>query len=184
MLKKIFRIIKNVYIFRVKCKSDTTEYLRYLGVRIGKNSYIYNLPEALGSEPWLVEIGSNVTIAPECFFITHDASSRLFRAQYADEMSQFGDNFAPIIIKDNCFVGAGVIIMPGVVLDEYTIVGAGSVVTKSFPPRSVIVGVPAKRIMSYDEYVEKYRKTHPKVQAATREELRKELTMRFFGEYR
>jgi maltose O-acetyltransferase len=184
MLSKLFRSFKSLYVYRIKCKSDSTEYLRHLGVKIGKNSFIYNRPEALGSEPWLVEIGNSVSIAPECFFITHDASSRLFRAQYPDEMSKFGDNFAPIIIKDNCFVGAGVIIMPGVVLEEYTIVGAGSVVTKSFPPRSVIVGVPAKRIMSYDEYVEKYKQKFKKIQATTREELRKELTMKFFGEYR
>ncbi len=184
MFNKLLKIVKNFYIFRVKCKSDTTEYLRHLGVKIGKNSFIYNLPENLGSEPWLVEIGNSVNVGANTYFITHDGASRMFRDQYPDEMSQFGDKFGPIIVKDNCFIGVGVIIMPGVVLEEYTLVAAGSVVTKSFPPRSVIAGVPAKRIMSYDDYVANYRKNYPKLQATTREELRKELTMRFFGEYR
>ena len=184
MISALVQKFKKFYVHYVKHQSDTVKILRHHGAKIGENTHVYSAPSSFGSEPWLVEVGDWVTIAPECILITHDASSRLFRKQFPDEMSEFGDNFQPIIIKNNCFIGAGVIIMPGVVLEEYTIVGAGSIVTKSFPGHSVIAGVPAKLITSYEDYIEKYRKKFDKVQATNRTELRKELTMKYFGEYR
>lgn len=53
----------------------------------------------------------------------------------------------PIKIGKKCWIGANVTILPGVVLGDSTIVGANSVVTKSFPEGGVVVaGVPAKVI--------------------------------------
>ena len=51
-----------------------------------------------------------------------------------------------------CWLGMGVLVMPGVVLGDYTIVGAGSVVTRSFPEGfCVIAGNPAKMIKPIDK---------------------------------
>ena len=51
-----------------------------------------------------------------------------------------------IIIKHDAWIGAGAIILPDVTVGEYSIVGAGAVVTKNVPPYTVVVGVPAKPI--------------------------------------
>ncbi len=51
-----------------------------------------------------------------------------------------------IIIEDNCFIGAHSFILKGVHLGNHCVVGANSVVTKSFPDFSVIAGNPAKLI--------------------------------------
>jgi len=51
-----------------------------------------------------------------------------------------------IIIEDNCFIGAHSFILKGVRLGKHCVVGANSVVTKSFPDYSVIAGSPAKLI--------------------------------------
>lgn len=52
---------------------------------------------------------------------------------------------SPIKIGDNCWIGAGAIILPAVELGDHTIVGAGAVVTKSFPGTDqIIAGNPAK----------------------------------------
>jgi acetyltransferase-like isoleucine patch superfamily enzyme len=54
-----------------------------------------------------------------------------------------------IIIKDNVWIGSNAIILPGVIIGENSVVGAGAVVTKSIPPNSVAVGVPARVIKSF-----------------------------------
>lgn len=51
-----------------------------------------------------------------------------------------------VIIKNNCWIGTGTIILCGVTLEKYCVVAAGAVVTKSFPEYSIIGGVPASII--------------------------------------
>lgn len=57
-------------------------------------------------------------------------------------------NFKKVFIDKNCWFGGNVFIVPGVSLGEGCIVAGGAVVTKSFPPLSVIGGNPAKLIKS------------------------------------
>ena len=52
----------------------------------------------------------------------------------------------PITIGNDCWIGGGAIILAGVTIGDGSTVGAGSVVTKSVPPRTVVVGNPAKPI--------------------------------------
>lgn len=52
----------------------------------------------------------------------------------------------PVIIEDNVWIGEGVAIMPNLTIGKNSIVGANAVVTKSFPPNSIIGGVPARLI--------------------------------------
>jgi len=54
-----------------------------------------------------------------------------------------------VIIGSNSFLGMRVSILPNVSLGNNCVVGAHSVVTKSFPPYSMVAGVPAKRIRAY-----------------------------------
>lgn len=49
-------------------------------------------------------------------------------------------------IERGCLIGIGAIILNGVIVGTESIIGAGSVVTKNVPPRSLAVGVPAKKI--------------------------------------
>jgi acetyltransferase-like isoleucine patch superfamily enzyme len=58
----------------------------------------------------------------------------------------------PPQIEDNVVIGGGVIILPGVTIGKKAVVAAGSVVTKDVPAREVVLGVPAKRAMSLNEY--------------------------------
>ncbi len=56
------------------------------------------------------------------------------------------------VIGDNCLIGMGAILLNGAKIGENSLVGAGSLVTegKSFPPGSLIVGVPAKLVRELD----------------------------------
>jgi acetyltransferase-like isoleucine patch superfamily enzyme len=53
---------------------------------------------------------------------------------------------APVRIGKRCWLGANAVILPGVELGDDVVVGAGAVVTKSFPTGTVLAGVPAKAI--------------------------------------
>lgn len=53
---------------------------------------------------------------------------------------------APVFIERNVWLGGRVIVLPGVRIGAGSVVGAGSIVTKDIPPRSLAVGVPAKVI--------------------------------------
>lgn len=55
-----------------------------------------------------------------------------------------GHRILPIKIEDDVWIGANVVVMPGVTIGKGSVIGAGAVVTTSIPPYSVAVGVPAK----------------------------------------
>jgi maltose O-acetyltransferase len=55
----------------------------------------------------------------------------------------------PITIEDNVWVGARCMILKGVTIGEGSVIGAGSLVTKSIPPRSLAVGSPARVIKTF-----------------------------------
>ncbi len=67
-----------------------------------------------------------------------------------------------IIVEDGVWMGAGVIVTPGVRIGKNAVVGAGSVVTKDVPPYSVVVGNPARVVKYYDFKAQKWVKTSQK----------------------
>ncbi|HEV3312058.1 MAG TPA: acyltransferase [Chloroflexota bacterium] len=173
------------YLFRrfVTHRGNKVAMLRAMGVQIGQGTAIINGVRDFPSEPWLVEIGSRVTITRGVVLITHDGSSRVFR-HLVPEGSRYGNQFAPVRVLDNSFVGENSILLPGVTIGPNSIVGAGSIVTKDVPPATVAAGVPARVICTLDEYVERYRSKMVPIESTDREALRRELTTRFFGKPR
>ena len=141
----------------VLCRGDKVRYLRRLGARIGDKTAVLTDVRSFGTEPWLVEIGARVTIAAGVVFLTHDGSSRIFR-HLIPGGSPFGNRFGRVRVADDCFVGVNAILMPGVTVGPMSIVGAGSVVTRDVPPRTVAAGVPARALCTLDEYIEAYRR--------------------------
>ena len=67
-------------------------------------------------------------------------------------MILIGDMYAfPINIEDNVWIGAGVIINPGVTIGKNTVIGSGSVVTKDIPSGVVAVGNPCRVLREINE---------------------------------
>lgn len=62
----------------------------------------------------------------------------------------------PIHIGRNCWLGAGVIVMPGVTIGDNTVIGAGSVVTKDIPANVVAVGNPCRVLRPIGERDKEY----------------------------
>ncbi len=69
-----------------------------------------------------------------------------------------GVSTKPVVIEDDSWLGANVVVVPGVTIGKHCIVAAGSVVTKSMPPYSVIVGNPARVIKQYNFGTKKWEK--------------------------
>lgn len=63
---------------------------------------------------------------------------------------------APVRIGENCWIGAGAILLPGVTVGAGTVVGAGSVVTRDLPPDVVAVGNPCRVLRSIGERDREY----------------------------
>jgi len=80
-----------------------------------------------------VMMGQHVCLLAERHHI--DADGRSMQDQGVDRRG--------IVIEDDCWLGAGSLVLDGVTIRSGSVVGAGAVVTKSFPPNSVIGGVPA-----------------------------------------
>ena len=146
----IIKFFKNIYI-SVVSPYKRADILRKEGLKIGKNSAIYN-KVGFGSEPYLIEIGDNVRITNGVKFITHDGAMWVLRKI---GLLENADLFGRIIIGNNVHIGINAIIMPNVTIGDNVIIGVGAIVTRNIPSNSVAVGIPARVIKTIEEYYEK-----------------------------
>jgi acetyltransferase-like isoleucine patch superfamily enzyme len=103
----------------------------------------------------LISIGHNAVISGAVKILTHDYSVE--KAAYACGVI-VGREFRrvePISIGRDAFIGMGVILMPGTSVGDYSIVGAGAVVTRDVPARTVVAGNPARVLCTIEEIWDK-----------------------------
>lgn len=131
------------------------------GIHIGRNTQIHDhaMLMTYGGE---IRIGRDCSVNPFCVLYGHGgltigdgvriaAHSVLIPANHT-----FSDPAVPIwkqpetrlgiVIEDDVWIGSGARIMDGVRIGKGSVIGAGAVVTKSIPPGSIAVGVPARVI--------------------------------------
>lgn len=117
-------------------------------VHFGKNIYAnFNLTLVDDTHIYVGEatmFGPNVTIATA----GHPILPELREQAYQYNM--------PVHIGKNCWLGAGVIVMPGVTIGDNTVIGAGSVVTKDIPANVVAVGNPCRVMREIGEHDREY----------------------------
>lgn len=138
---------------------------------IGKRS-ILSAWDKQGNEHYnpLIIIGNNVSIGEDCHITAINkiiiGNNVLFGKKVTVSDNSHGNVFhddlhipplkrtvtskGPVILKDNVWIGDKVTILQNVSIGEGSIIGANAVVTKSFPPYSVIAGNPAKVIKTLD----------------------------------
>lgn len=86
-----------------------------------------------------IEIGENSALAYGVSVITSADPNGDFNPLSA----LYPAKTAPVIVGKNCWVGANSIILPGVTIGDYSVVAAGSVVTKDVPSGTMVAGAPA-----------------------------------------
>jgi maltose O-acetyltransferase len=139
-----------------------TLWLRLLGARIGSGVVLHDVrffnlyrrglsglsvgPSCFLGDECLIDLaeavtlGAQVTLAERVLILTHT------NVGYRDHPLQahFPASASPVTIQDGSFVGANVTILPGVHIGPCSFVGAGSVVTRDVPARTLVAGVPAR----------------------------------------
>lgn len=91
-----------------------------------------------------IVIEDNVMIGSGCVITDTDSHPIDYEARMEDDSTQTCT--MPILIKEGAFIGARCFIMKGVTIGKHSIIGAGSVVTKSIPDNCIACGNPAKVI--------------------------------------
>ena len=113
-------------------------------VSIGDDCYIcYRFCILAGGN---VSIGNNVVVASDVSIVSFNhGTNPESMIPYKDQSLEV----ATITVEDNCWIGNNVIITAGVTIGHDSVIGGGSVVTKSIPPYSIAAGNPAVVIKSY-----------------------------------
>ncbi|MCF2444142.1 acyltransferase [Dyadobacter sp. CY345] len=120
-------------------------------VQIGKNALVGLGNVIIGP----VKIGDNVILAQN---IVASGLNHTY-TDISQPIHKQGVSIAPIIIEDDCWIGANTVITAGVTIGKHCVVAAGAVVTKNIPAYSVAVGNPARVIKRYDDTQKEWVKT-------------------------
>lgn len=117
-------------------------------MHIGRDVWLPDSTVIDVSHCFLISVGDHCGFGEGCVLLAHDA-----------QMDEFLDaaRLGCVTIRESCHIGARTIILPGVEIGPRTIVGAGSVVTRSLPAETVCAGNPARVICSLGEYLDKQR---------------------------
>ena len=140
MLKEMFAEVGE------NCYVESPFYANWGGhhVHLGSNVYM-NMGVKMVDDTHIY-IGDNTMLAPNVVIATAghpiDPELRAKGLQYN----------MPVRIGKNCWLGAGVIVMPGVTIGDNTVIGAGSVVTKDIPAGVVAVGNPCRVLRTVGDH--------------------------------
>ncbi len=112
------------------------------GTKVGERAYLW-----AGDDSGRIQIGEECRIGPEVFITASDYGLRPDQP-----IAQQERNERDVTIGSDVWLGARAFIGAGVTLGDGCVVSAGSVVTRSLPPGSVAVGVPARIVRRREDY--------------------------------
>lgn len=144
------RYLHTLKLYTIKSPMKRASYLKQKGIfhSIGDRVMITSRKIPLYAR--LISIGNNVWMASGVEFIPHDVTHYMLNGM--KDGYKYTEKVGCIEIGDNVFIGADVKILYDVKIGSNVIVGAGALVNKDIPSNSVVAGVPARVIATFEEY--------------------------------
>ena len=140
MLKRLFAEVgENCYI-------ESPYFANWGGHHVHLGSNIYANAGLKLVDDTHIYIGDNTMLGPDVVLAT---AGHPIDPELRGKGLQYN---LPVRIGKNCWLGAGVIVMPGITIGDNTVIGAGSVVTKDIPSGVVAVGNPCKVLREVGEH--------------------------------
>ncbi|MET3535513.1 acyltransferase [Chryseobacterium limigenitum] len=158
MMNLIFRILLKIHsIYHNLLNKASLEAAKYQGMKVGKN---FNMPDKIyfGTEPYLIEIGNDVSIAGGVRFVNHGGTANLLKKIPGYEDARI---VGRIKIGNNCMLGLNSVIMQDVQVGNNCILGANSVLSQSMPDNTVFIGNPAQFLCTVEDYGDIVLKNNP-----------------------
>lgn len=121
------------------------------GSKVGERAYIW-----AGDASGRITIGEDCRLGPEVFVTASD-----YGLSPDEKIAEQERNERDVVIGNDVWLGARVFVGAGVTIGDGSVVSAGSVVTKSLPPGSVAVGIPARIVRRREDYGEAAPKPEP-----------------------
>ncbi len=131
--------------------------LKNVGVKInGKPRYISS--DVYFDDFTKIYLNDRVVISKNVVFLSHDYSLTTAMISLSKKPETDIAFVKDIIIGNNVFIGLGAIIMPGTIVNDNVVVGAGTVLRGEIPSNSVVIGNPSKVIGKLSDKAEKWRR--------------------------
>ncbi len=154
---KLKRLWWTFRLYTIRSGAGRADYARKKNIyaHIGKNVSIQSRTVPLYSE--LISFHDNIAIARNVDFCTHDIMHAVFNRLPKDKRNdyQFKERIGCIEIMDNVFVGSNSVILYDTKIGPNVVIASGSVITKDCEPNSVYAGVPARKIGTFEELIQK-----------------------------
>ena len=126
---------------KIRCRLE-----RFRGVNMGKHVFMGGGSVLDRVRPDLITIEDYVSLAGGVIILTHSNPTTPLREILGPESNVV----APVHVKRGAWVAVNVVILPGVTIGECAIVATGAVVTKDVEPYTLVGGVPAKEIRTFE----------------------------------
>lgn len=154
-----YKTIKIAYLFKKAYKPglfhtrdfsyNRAKLWRKMGCHVGEDVCIGHSVGLDVGNTELITIEDRVIITNHCTLLCHRRDMKGYHK--GDDAYSLPYVYLPIVLKRNCQLGMGTIVMPGVTIGEGAIIGAHSVVTKDIPAWCIAVGNPCKVIKYLEE---------------------------------
>ena len=172
IMEEQFSYLEKLYDFNQTRPSEMakrTEILKNMFAEIGKDCYI--------EPPLHSNWGGHFTHFGKCIYANFNLTLVDDTHIYVGDYTMMGPNViiataghpilpelrqqnyqynAPVHIGKNCWLGAGVIVLPGVTIGDNVVIGAGSIVTKDLPDNVIAVGNPCRILREIGEHEKEY----------------------------